>query len=262
MLKSLALMALWAPSLTISASLPLRSVPIPSLSLSEISNGSFPRYYNAEFLERSPPPGSSPGSGLCNSAYLGCFADNVDARALNAAFGVHDSMTGEMCIGFCAGLGYMVAGTGESFPLQEAQHWDMAPDTSLEWSTQCFCGRSIRTLVSRPDSECSMPCAGNSTQACGGPIRLSVYADLPDAPITNPGDGKTFEYAGCWTDRVSDRTLLALVLASGNPDVGPTVKTCVATCRALGFAFAGVEYAGGMFFRSLYTTLYSDRMEC
>jgi hypothetical protein len=100
MLTLRGLAALWAPSTVLCASVVLQAAPVPS--------------YAPEFIERSPPPGSSAGGGLCVSKYIGCFADNINLRALPAAFGVHNAMTGEMCIGFCAGLGYAVAGTGES----------------------------------------------------------------------------------------------------------------------------------------------------
>jgi len=113
MLNSLAFTALWVASVALCASATFSPPSPPSLSISDVFNGSFPRYHSASFVERSPSPGSISGDGLCNSTYLGCFEDNTNTRALDGAFGVHNAMTGEMCIGFCAGLGYIVAGTGK-----------------------------------------------------------------------------------------------------------------------------------------------------
>jgi hypothetical protein len=105
MFNSLSLTALGVPSLALAASVPIQARSLPL-------DGFIPSYYDTEFEERTPPPGSSQGDGLCDSKYLGCFADSVSARALSSAFGSHSLMTGEMCIGFCAGLGFEVAGTG------------------------------------------------------------------------------------------------------------------------------------------------------
>jgi hypothetical protein len=102
-----------------------------------------------------------------------------------------------------------------------------------------------KILVARPEGECNMPCGGNITQACGGSVRLSVYS-IPDPdPITNPGNSNTFEYVGCWSGSVSDRTLPVEVRVWNYPEM-PTIRTCAETCKSLGYEFAGVEYAQGI----------------
>lgn len=64
------------------------------------------------------------------------------------------------------------------------------------------CGNSIPTTSTvAPASECSMGCTGDTTEACGGPNRLSIYwngkADTP-GPSHNPGD-LGFGFMGCYT---------------------------------------------------------------
>lgn len=44
----------------------------------------------------------------------------------------------------------------------------------LEYSYECWCG-NIERAIKLDDSECNMPCNGNSLQMCGGALALSVY---------------------------------------------------------------------------------------
>jgi len=60
------------------------------------------------------------------------------------------------------------------------------------------CGRTIDGGATvTPDSDCDMPCQGNSTEACGGPNRLTMFYN-PDGPVVNPGPGN-WGYMGCYT---------------------------------------------------------------
>jgi hypothetical protein len=43
-----------------------------------------------------------------------------------------------------------------------------------EWSRECFCDWD-NDAVKANEADCAMPCTGNSSEACGGPLRLSVY---------------------------------------------------------------------------------------
>ncbi len=40
----------------------------------------------------------------------------------------------------------------------------------------CFCGDSYGKYGKASESDCSIPCAANATQICGGEWRNSVYA--------------------------------------------------------------------------------------
>ncbi|KAK4176316.1 WSC domain-containing protein [Triangularia setosa] len=98
--------------------------------------------------------------------YHGCFtettniANTTGRRALDG--GINDvrpdTMTVEKCWEFCGrgGSSYKFAG--------------------LEYSRECWCSQSLSGLSSKvADSECDLPCDGNSTQACGGSLKLTVY---------------------------------------------------------------------------------------
>ncbi|XP_078585297.1 uncharacterized protein LOC144867284 isoform X2 [Branchiostoma floridae x Branchiostoma japonicum] len=58
----------------------------------------------------------------------------------------------------------------------------------LENADECYCGSDVNFAniagTARPDSECNMPCAGNSAEMCGAANRISVYRPGKIATIT------------------------------------------------------------------------------
>jgi hypothetical protein len=50
---------------------------------------------------------------------------------------------------------------------------------------QCYCGNSLSTL--EPDTDCSMPCAGDAAVMCGASWRLSVYSVNGTATTSTSG---------------------------------------------------------------------------
>lgn len=66
-------------------------------------------------------------------------------------------MSLQMCAGLCAGYKY----------------W------GVEYGRECFCGNVIEpaavTAGVRPDGECDMVCAGDSTVLCGAGNRVMIY---------------------------------------------------------------------------------------
>ncbi|KAG9587272.1 WSC-domain-containing protein, partial [Aureobasidium melanogenum] len=90
--------------------------------------------------------------------YVGCGTDNVGSRTFTAASTSSNSMTIESCISFCSGKGYSYAG--------------------LEYASQCYCGNSLpsdRAPQTGILGNCFTPCAGDSTEYCGGGSALSIY---------------------------------------------------------------------------------------
>lgn len=54
--------------------------------------------------------------------------------------------------------------------------------TRLRYAGECYCANSLPSsaAIAAPASDpiaagCSMSCKGNTTEACGGPSRISVY---------------------------------------------------------------------------------------
>ncbi|KAK4205305.1 WSC domain-containing protein, partial [Triangularia verruculosa] len=101
-------------------------------------------------------------AGTHGYLYHGCYtettniANSTNKRALDGGTNtvLPDTMTVEKCLGFCNK--YKFAG--------------------LEYSRECWCAQGLSGLSSKvDDKECDTPCDGNSTQACGGALRLTVY---------------------------------------------------------------------------------------
>ncbi|KAK3324564.1 WSC domain-containing protein [Cercophora scortea] len=98
-------------------------------------------------------------------AFIGCAPEerrvtDAPGRTLSGALYASDTLTSEICMAFCAGRGYLYAGT--------------------EWRRECWCGNSYAptrqpatTLASL--ANCNYPCAGNAAQYCGGDAWLSLY---------------------------------------------------------------------------------------
>jgi glucan 1,3-beta-glucosidase len=122
------------------------------------------------------------------------------------------------------------------------------------------CGNSIQgNNGPAPDgnAKCDMKCDGNSNEICGGANRMCLYSrggsedtystnaqistatttsTATAASATQAGDG-AWHYRGCYTDTAA-RTLIHGIPVSDTM----TVAKCQASCRALGYALAGVEW--------------------
>lgn len=124
----------------------------------------------------------------------------------------------------------------------------------LEYGQECFCSNSIascsaKQLNSDPAiNGCSMSCAGNATQYCGGSNRIQLYQHMNRAPAFSSCEPETasrptyqqtsghYRYIGCFTDNTQRRTLKAKVTASRSN----TVDQCAAAC--VGYQYFGTEY--------------------
>ncbi|TVY47120.1 putative fungistatic metabolite [Lachnellula occidentalis] len=130
--------------------------------------------------------------GTAKWEYVGCqnettLMNNTNGlRALNS--GVSESlplMTVDMCLGYCAGGGYAFAG--------------------LEYTKECYCSQLLSALSAKlPEEKCDLPCAGNSSQVCGGSLALTVYT----AKSSKEGTGFTVR-------RPMSSSVLALGIALG-----------------------------------------------
>lgn len=88
--------------------------------------------------------------------YSGCYVD-TGSRVLQGASQATNDMTVEKCAAFCGTAGSNAFG--------------------VEYTTQCYCGDTFVPSSSLATaSDCDMACGGNSSELCGGPNRLNVYA--------------------------------------------------------------------------------------
>ena len=173
-------------------------------------------------------------------SYDGCAIDKLGSRTLPIRTDAID-MTVEKCIGICVSKGQSFAG--------------------LQYSNECYCGNSV-AADRRGDYKCSMECAGNPDQICGGGQRLSVYkkgtngaqgspkakaaavptpAPLKSAPSPVIGASVGWAAKGCWYDPVNPKRALPYMAGSGAP---VTNAGCMAECQKKSFKYAGTEYAG------------------
>ncbi|KAF8242298.1 hypothetical protein K440DRAFT_591049 [Wilcoxina mikolae CBS 423.85] len=169
---------------------------------------------------------SATASGLPTGwAYSGCYVDGTNGRILATQQPDNAALTIESCINTCVGLGYTVAG--------------------MEYSTQCFCDKFLRnggTLASS-NTECGMACGGNSAEICGGPNRMSVYANgtlqvyqPPRAQNTSlPGN---WTYQGCLMDDAVARTFPYQIILTNNN----TATNCLTQCSTFGYGAGGMEF--------------------
>ena len=110
-------------------------------------------------IVRQPPAVQT--AGLSGSwEYHACVEDNVEGKkTFFWQVFYHGIMTANMCLDQCAEFGYMAAG--------------------LEYGEECYCGDpaniATHNATIRPESECTVLCAGNSSAYCGGGNRLSAY---------------------------------------------------------------------------------------
>ncbi|KAF2867866.1 WSC domain-containing protein [Massariosphaeria phaeospora] len=89
----------------------------------------------------------------------GCYTDNVSVRALTALEqvpGGSEQLTVAACTSTCGALGYTLAG--------------------VEYAGECFCGNEVQGMNVPFQGGCGMTCKGNSSEFCGGPNRLNLYA--------------------------------------------------------------------------------------
>ncbi|KAN0122276.1 WSC domain containing protein [Hyaloscypha variabilis] len=96
-------------------------------------------------------------------SYYGCWNETTLAAGTNGARalagGVEEdlsTMTADVCLAYCKSASYTFAG--------------------IEYTRECYCANLLNAISNKlPDSSCDLPCAGNSSQICGGDLALTVY---------------------------------------------------------------------------------------
>ncbi|EXJ87032.1 hypothetical protein A1O3_03989 [Capronia epimyces CBS 606.96] len=128
-------------------------------------------------------------------------------------------MTIPACLAFCSAQSLALAG--------------------LEYGRECYCASALGPNTLLNATGCTMACAGDNTQVCGGRSRLSVYNNTAlSAPAAKQTIGQ-FAYQGCYTDpSAAQRALQGYSTSSSSM----TQDLCVQTCSAKGYTLAGVEY--------------------
>lgn len=193
-----------------------------------------------------PKPVVNPG--VAGYKHIGCHTEATTGRALSRQISL-ESTTVEACVEACAAEGLPFAG--------------------VEYSSECFCGESLKSSAVRaPAADCYLPCSGNRTEVCGGNSRLNVYQLDDGSIVTPPGNGSVptqtpgpgvstttsdvveptpvtpsktrrvgdYFFQGCWTEGTNVRALSGKTYASDEM----TLDTCAEFCE--GFTYFGNEY--------------------
>ncbi|KAK1462132.1 WSC domain-containing protein [Colletotrichum melonis] len=156
-------------------------------------------------------------------SYSGCYTDNNNGIRQLSRDGYRDysAMTEESCVAFCSSKGYSVAG--------------------VEYSSECYCDYQLAsTSQKEPEVDCNMPCSGDSSEACGGSDRLSVFTNGVAVPVINPGP-LGWSSLGCQND--PGPRLLSYRTGVVAGDSKMSVLQCTNACQAAGYSLAGVEYS-------------------
>jgi hypothetical protein len=93
----------------------------------------------------------------------------------------------------------------------------------------------------KDESECNTKCAGDQTETCGGPNRMSIYSSQDPLKVTkipSPTQNVSdWQYQGCITDTANHVFPWQLVNQTGN-----SPEWCLSQCQAFGYMAAGMEY--------------------
>ncbi|KAK7458254.1 WSC domain-containing protein [Colletotrichum acutatum] len=192
---------------------PQISIPVLFLALTACANA-------ASIARRDVRASSTLQTGW---SYSGCYTDNNNGIRQLSRDGYRDyaAMTEESCIAYCSSKGYPIAG--------------------VEYSSECYCDYQLASISQKkPEADCNMPCSGDSSEACGGSDRLSVFTNGVAAPVINPGP-PSWSSLGCQNDPGPRLLSYRTGVAAGDSKM--SVLQCTNACQAAGYSLAGVEYS-------------------
>ncbi|ORX41227.1 hypothetical protein BD324DRAFT_606840 [Kockovaella imperatae] len=137
--------------------------------------------------------------------YVGCFQDSGNPRILPNFQMSSSGLTNSQCRDICNVKGYSVYGT--------------------ESGNQCFCGTAIpHTMMT--DASCNSPCPGNSTQACGGSWKVSLFksgfSSLSSPAIVWPGKSSSMSIS-------SSSSVASSSVKVSTTSLKPTLSSSAAT---------------------------------
>lgn len=100
--------------------------------------------------------------------------------------------------------------SGRSSPLQWIDHPPPSPtNPSPPSHRQCWCSDTDSYASLGESNSCGMRCAGDSSQACGGFLALSVYENDGEAPpaAAEASASASASYLGCFEDSQAERVM-------------------------------------------------------
>ncbi|WVQ80219.1 hypothetical protein IAT38_002324 [Cryptococcus sp. DSM 104549] len=147
----------------------------------------------------------------------GCVQE-VSGRLLASVQTSGSAMTIESCTATCLSYGFQVAG--------------------VEYGNECYCGTTDDLDGALVSGQCYMPCAGDSTEICGGPNAINVFinTDVEPASVVLPTGWYTYGVVG---EGVGGRALTYTLWSSSSN----TIESCAQGCADLGYTISGTEYS-------------------
>ncbi|XP_065220734.1 uncharacterized protein LOC135845823 [Planococcus citri] len=154
---------------------------------------------------------------ILESKYLGCYKDQANYRTLEEDKEIlEQNLTPKFCNEICKYRGYAFSG--------------------MEAGNECYCSHKFPSIYAKTkESECNTPCSGNSSEFCGGKLKLSVY----DTGLPHPQADVQSWYEGCFKDEDKDNRIFKgswQELANNSPNV------CHKLCLQSGFMYFGLTY--------------------
>lgn len=196
----------------------------------------------------TPTPTPTPTAKKTVGAYtfVGCATEGSDGRALSQLSYESDTMTLESCASFCSRFRHF--GTEYSreceFPMFSLCVVHVLWALSARLFVAGYCAGSLADSSKNASlSDCSMSCAGNGLEYCGGPNRLQLYTRNVSAPQLPSAikkvlssTGLEWTYQNCMTEGYDVRALSAAFNAADNM----TLEGCAGFCG--GYTYFGTEY--------------------
>lgn len=99
-----------------------------------------------------------------------------------------------------------------------------------------FCGASVYG-PQVDESQCNVPCGGNSSETCGANNRLNIYQD-PTFPTVDDSIISDYQSIGCYSEGTSGRALNWRQNQLSTTNL--TIEECLYACKDNGFPVAGV----------------------
>lgn len=131
------------------------------------------------------------------------YSDTTNSRALTSGYYSDGSaMTDESCIAYCSSNKYGIAGVEYSQqcckpPNSTKLLNELRLDRNNVQSVDC--GNILSSgSTTQPSTDCNMACTGNSSEACGGSNRLTVFENPYLIPANDPGPAG-WTLIGCYT---------------------------------------------------------------
>lgn len=97
-------------------------------------------------------------AGSTTFTYIGCYSESSalanKPRTFSSTSYSSSSNTVELCAAFCSAYAYF----------------------GVEYGSECYCGNSVTSGATSVGTGCTMKCAGNASEYCGGGNRLNAYA--------------------------------------------------------------------------------------